>query len=67
MSTEKTQRWTSAAIAALALSLVCAGVWEVRSPDSKTARIIGFVAFGVLCILLRALPRKFVVPKPEKY
>ena len=66
MSAEKTQGWTSAVIAVLALSIVGAVVWEVLVPGSKTAKIIASVAFGVLCMFLRALPRKFLVPKPKK-
>jgi protein-S-isoprenylcysteine O-methyltransferase Ste14 len=66
MNAEKIQRWTNVVIVVLALSIVGAVIGEVLSPGSKTARIIGFVAFGILCIFLRALPRRLLIPKPKK-
>lgn len=66
MNAEKTQRWISSVIAVFALFIVGAVVWDIFSPGSETARIVGFAAFGVLCIFLRALPQKFLVPEPKK-
>lgn len=50
------------------LGLIIGGavVWDIISPNSHFAKVVGFTAFGALCIFLRALPRKFLVPKPKK-
>jgi hypothetical protein len=66
MNAEKTQRWINLVIAVFVLFIGGAVVWDFFSPGSKTARIVGFAAFGVLCIFLRTLPRQFLVPKPKK-
>jgi hypothetical protein len=66
VNAEKTQRWISSVIALCAFFMVGAVVWDIFSPGAKTARIVGFAAFGVLCIFLRALPQKFLTPKPKK-
>lgn len=66
MNAEKTRRWANAAIAILVLAIAVAVIGELLLPGSKTLRIIGFVAFGMLCVFLRTLPRSFLVPKPKK-
>lgn len=66
MSPDKAQRWINVVIAVFVLFIVGAVIGDVLSPPSKTARIIGLVSFGALCIFLRALPRKFFIPNPKK-
>jgi hypothetical protein len=61
----KQQRWANLAIAAFVVSIVGAFAWDVFSPGSM-ARIIGFALLCALCILLRALGPKFLVPKQKK-
>lgn len=48
----------------LGLVIASAVVWELLFPDSHLAKITGFIAFGALCIFLRTVPPKFLVPKP---
>jgi hypothetical protein len=66
MNADKIQRWINAVIVVLALSILGAVIWEVLSSGSKTARIIGYVAFGIIYIFLRAVPPRFLIPKPKK-
>jgi membrane protein implicated in regulation of membrane protease activity len=64
MNAEKKQRCINFMIAMAACLIAVAAVWELATA-SRTARIVAFAAFGALCIFLRALPRKFLVPKPK--
>lgn len=66
MNAEKMQRRINAVLTLFVLFMVTAVVGEIVSSGTKAAKIGGFAAFGVLCILLRALPRKFLVPKPKR-
>ncbi|HZV67663.1 MAG TPA: hypothetical protein VFG03_22485 [Telluria sp.] len=64
MNAVERQRWIDFTIAIAVLLIAMAALWELAT-GSRAARIVAFAAFGVLCIFLRALPRKFLVPKPK--
>jgi hypothetical protein len=56
----------NAVLILLGLLIGGAVVWGILSPNYRFAKIAGFMAFGALCIFLRALPRKYLIPKPKK-
>jgi hypothetical protein len=60
------QRYFNAVIIALGLIIASAVVGEFFFPDSHLAKTSGFLAFGALCVLVRAVPPKFLVPKSKK-
>nr|WP_315398536.1 hypothetical protein [uncultured Duganella sp.] len=66
MDRKQIQRYINVATGAIALVIAIALVWEVLFPGSRLAKIIGVVAFGVLCCFVRAVPPKFFIPKLKK-
>jgi hypothetical protein len=65
MNFENKQRWANLVIAIFVVSIIGAVVWDFYSPGAG-GRIVGLTLFGTLCVLLRALGRRFLVPKPKK-
>jgi hypothetical protein len=66
MDEENVRHGMTAVVILLGLLIGGAVVWDMISPNSHFAKAAGFVAFGGLCIFLRALPRKFLIPLPKK-
>jgi hypothetical protein len=59
-------RYANLVTIVLGLAIACAVAWELLFPGSHLAKITGFIAFGALCIFLRAVPPKFLIPKPKR-
>lgn len=66
MDQKNMQRYIDVVTIIIGMVIASAVVWELLFPGSHLARIIGFVALGVLCIFVRAVPPKFLIPKPKK-
>lgn len=66
MDRKTIQRYINAVTIVLGLVIASAVAWELFFPDSRFAKVTGFIAFGALCIFLRAVPPKFLIPKPKK-
>lgn len=66
MDRKNMQRYIHIITIVLGLVIASAVVWELFFPGSHLAKIAGFIAFGALCIFLRTVPPKFLVPKPKK-
>lgn len=66
MDRKHIQRYIDVAAAIIGLVIASAVGWELLFPGSRLAEIVGIIAFGVLCIFVRAVPPKFFIPKPKK-
>ena len=66
MDRKNMERYLNVVTIVLGLVIACAVAWELLSPGSHLAKLTGFIAFGALCIFLRAVPPKFLIPKPKK-
>lgn len=66
MDRKNIQRYINVATAVIGLMIAGAVAWELLFPGSRLAKIVGVIAFGVLCLFVRAVPPKFFIPKPKK-
>lgn len=66
MDLKNIQRYINVAVAIIGLVIAGVVAWELLFPGSRLAKIVGVIAFGVLCIFVRAIPPKFFIPKPKK-
>ncbi|RFP27609.1 hypothetical protein D0T21_22905 [Duganella sp. BJB476] len=58
--------YINAMISLLGLVIASATAWEMFFPDPHFVKMAGFIAFGALCIFLRAVPPKFLIPKSKR-
>ncbi|GJJ01794.1 hypothetical protein RugamoR64_23320 [Duganella rhizosphaerae] len=66
MDQKNMERYIPVVTIVLGLVIASAVAWELLFPDSHLAKVIGFIAFGALCVFLRAVPPKLLIPKPKK-
>jgi hypothetical protein len=66
MDQKNGKRYINTVIAVLGLVIASAVVWEMFFPDSHFAKVTGFIAFGMLYVFLRSVPRGFFISKPKK-
>ena len=66
MDQKNIQRYFGSLTIVLGLVIAGAVVVDFFFPNSHLAKTSGFIAFGALCILVRAVPPKFLVPKSKK-
>jgi hypothetical protein len=66
MDRKNIERYINLVAVVMGLIIASAVVWDLISPGSHLAKIIGFIVFGALCIFVRAVPPKFWIQKSKK-
>ena len=66
MDRKNMEHYINIVTAVLGLVIASAVAWELIFPGSHLAKITGIIALGALCIFVRAVPPKFLIPKPKR-